>query len=417
MLFRREEIPNNLLEEIRRIIKTDAFRKVNSIVHICDLEQDEEKIIENVQDYVWMFLSEINGDNYIKGFYHLISFIDSYDYSTNIIPDFTLPSENGEVMANSNDLLVICNGYHIYHDLRYLKGANVIGLYVSELYLGKNHRIYISKKSMLSRDFQASENIREEVDYNSIMAENVFEYFGLPCAKYYLMKDKSGAFNSILTESFLKKNQELIHLSEFFKPEKFDDTHMTRLSIIIDNLSLRYKNKMDSDVFEKMIEKVQLDFCKQSLFKLLIGPMDSNFGNTAVILTHHNHSGIPDVDIAPAYDLDLSFLVAEDMVNRNEMGLIMDNNHNPSTIESIIEEFKDIPGFKEFLQEVIKKLSSGKVIDEIVNSVCQKTNLKYFTWHKRSYRDFLNKRFKKLLKAYEKCFLVEEEENESFLGR
>ena len=106
---------------------------------------------------------------------------------------------------------------------------------------------------------------------------------------------------------------------------------------------------MNDTDYQQLINKISLQFCIQSFIKLLIGPMDDNLGNTAIVLTHNG--SIPSIDIAPAYDLDISFNVENELKNNKKIDEIKDKNDNPSTIKSFINEFKDIPGFKEFLEQ------------------------------------------------------------------
>ena len=410
-----EELSKEQLKRIKNLIYTDNFRIINNIIHACDLNQDEDKIIKNIKDYVWKFLSGYSSREFANKVDYFIRFIE--DYSSIRKPEFISPSSDGQTRRLKDDYLVICNGHHIYNDFRYLKGSNARGLYLQESYLGSDHRIYLSKKSMKSKSLPVSDEIEIEVEYNSLLAESVFNFFSQPVASYYLIKTNSSPYTSIFTPNFLKENQELIHLEDLVS-EEFKgnlDTHTNRLNIIISSLTKRYKDKMSDFDFQKMINRVQLQFCIQSFMKLLIGPMDDNFGNTAIVLTH-NGSSIPNVDISPAYDLDLSFNVADEMARNKRMHQIKDFNGNPSTISSLINEFKDIPGFKGFLDNFVSKLVSVNVSKTILDDVFERTNLSFFKERENSYMYFLNNRFLEVLNTYRDTYLTEVT-NEVKLGR
>ncbi len=413
MLDCTEEFSQKQLEILKRIIHTDVFREINSIVNICDLNQDEDKILDNIKTYIWDYLAKSFAKAFSKNVDYLIEFINDYQNKKETV--FNEPSKDGNIINLKQNLLVVCNGYHIYHDFRSLKPYCTFGLYMRDTYLGTDHQLYFAKASMKSKELRVSPEAREEVDYNSLLAESVFHYFSQPVANYYLLDDKEFPYNAILTPNFLKKNQELIHLIDIYEYEKHLDTHTYRLELIKKNLEKRYKSKMNKNDFQKLIEKIQIQFCIQSFIKLLIGPMDINYGNTALVLTH-NGTEIPDIDISPAYDLDISFNTAAELVDKDLLDQIIDKNRYPSTIKSLIEEFKDIPGFKSFLEEVIRKMSSKDIAQEVLDDVYQRTNLLLFKERKERYMLFMKKRFVEVLEAYKEVYLMEDI-NDISMGR
>jgi hypothetical protein len=402
----REELSKDQLKRIKKIIHLDDFKKINSIINICDLNQSEEDIIKNIKDYIWLLLANRRTSEFPHKVDNFISFIENYPNIKR--PSFTFPSKDGKIHELSDDYLVVCNGYHIYHDYRYLNGRRVNGLYMQESYLGTDHKIYLSKKSMKSRTLPVSRETSMEVDYNSLLVESVFNYFSEPVASYYLVKTNAIPYNSIITPSFLESNQELIHLRDLDDEERENtiDTHSNRLNIIINSLTKRYKGIMNDNDFQNMINKVQLQYCIQSFMKLLVGPMDANYGNTGIILTH-NENGIPSIEIAPAFDLDVSFNISTELMKSNNIDQIKDINGNPSTITSIIKEFKDIPGFKEFLDNFVKKLLNHNAPKNILNNVYERTNLSFFKEREDSYIHFLDKRFIEVLDAYRNTYIME----------
>ena len=410
----REKLSNEQLNSIKTIIHTDDFKKINSIVNICDLEQSEDKIIQNVKDYIWLFISNSHSSLFNVDVNNFIDFFKNY--SNNKKPVFTYPSENGEIKDLRYDFLVICNGYHIKHDYSYMHGGSVNGLYMAESYLGTDHKIYLSKRSMRVRALPVSDEAKMEVDYNSLLAESVFRYFSQPVASYYLGKRIVTPYNIILTPNFLDSNQELIHLSDLpNNNDKYPFTHTGRLNMIIDCLTDRYKKNMTDTEFNKLIEKIQLQFCIQSFLKLLIGPVDINSGNTALVLTH-NGTSVPSIDISPAYDLDISFNVSYELDDGDNLSQLRDANGKFSTIMSLVKEFKDIPGFKDFLTKFVKTKLKHNIAKEVLDDVYKRTNLSFFREKETSYTHFLNQRFIEVLEAY-KTVYAKEDVNETNLGR
>ena len=162
------------------------------------------------------------------------------------------------------------------------------------------------------------------------------------------------------------------------------------------------------------MEKIQLQYCIQTFLKLLIGPMDINFGNTAIVLTYENNSNLSSIDISPAYDLDISFRIADELITNNNLEQVCDMNGNPSTIMSLVSEFKDITGFKEFLEGVVKKISSNDISKELLDDVYRRTNLEFFKKKRESYILFLEKRFREVLHAYQNVFLASVDDENVF---
>ena len=409
-----EEFSKEQIDRIKKIIQTDDFQIINSITHICDLNQAEDSIIKNIKDYIWIYLTNRNSSDFSVKVDEFISFIENYH--TIKKPNFTNPSSDGNIHFLKDDYLMICNGHHIYNDFRFLKNMTTNGLYMGESYLGTDHKIYLSKRSMRSKSLGVSSETAKEVDYNSLLAESIFNYFSQPVAHYYLLKTNYNIFNSIFTTNFLNDNQELVHLADLFTEENDDylDTHTNRFNIIREGLRRRYKKNMSDNDFQRLIDKLQLQFCIQSFMKLLIGPMDDNLGNTAIILTH-NGTNVPSIDLAPAYDLDISFNVANELASRNSMHQIMDFNGNPSTIMSLIKEFKDVPGFKEFLNNFVMTIMANNIPKEVINDVYKRTNLSFFKEREDNYTFLLNKRLIEVLDAYKNVYL--EATNETILGR
>ena len=73
-----EEFSQEQLARIKKIIQTDDFREINAIVHACDLDQDEEIIIKNIKDYIWIYLSHRFSNIFHQQTDDFLFFVENY---------------------------------------------------------------------------------------------------------------------------------------------------------------------------------------------------------------------------------------------------------------------------------------------------------------------------------------------------
>ena len=407
-----EEFSKEQLMRIKKMIHTEKFRYINSIIHACDLDFEEKLIIKHIKEYIYNYLSNRSPRNFSIEVDEFISFVENYSFIRT--PRVLSPSENGLIKDRIQDIFPICNGYHIYGDFRCLKNNHFRGFYRRESYLGTDHKIYLSKDSMCSRELEVSNETRIEVDYNSLLSESVFNYFSQPVAKYYLLKDRSSFYTMLLTPNFLGSNQKLIHLDELGIEDIKANTHTNRLRVIKNGIVNLCQNKMDNDTITKIIEKVELQFAIQSFLKILIGPMDSNYGNTGIIVTGDNNGNITSIELAPAFDLDISFNVARELVKYDHISQIRDSNGNPSNIESVIWEFKDTPGFMDFIGNLANKMQNCDIAKEILDDVYSRTNRNFFIEKRDDYMYFINKRLVEVVRVYKDVLLNDSENKKKY---
>ena len=386
--------------KLRRYVQEEWFEELNSITNLCDNEANENTKIQNIKDYVFIYMTTGREEEFSERIKELIQYMEAYKAEKN--PEFLGKSE-GKTFDINKDLLYISNGYHINGKAKFMNNARYVatnGMYSSGSYMGTDHKIYLAKRSMNSRKLPVSPENKKEVDYNSIMAQTLFEYFDEPVSEYYLMHKENSPCNIILTKNFLKNGQELIHLSDMYCKDEDVDTYSGRRKVIKRNLEMRYKNIIDNEKMQKLLEKVELQYCRQEFFKLLIGPMDSNPSNTALVLTSKKNEDIPDIDISPAFDLDLSFNVAEELSKIDEMNIVKNDRGETESLEGFIEEFKNIKGFEEFLESFYEKAKIEDISNIIVDMAYNKTNYDFFLQHSKEYKDFLNRRFDKIRRIY-----------------
>ena len=109
----KEELSVEQLDKIKSIIKTDVFQNINSIIYICDLNQDEDNIIKNIKDYIWIYLSNRNEQKFSNKVDSFISFINNYPNIRK--PSFILPSNDGKIIITTIILIIdpLASNVHI----------------------------------------------------------------------------------------------------------------------------------------------------------------------------------------------------------------------------------------------------------------------------------------------------------------
>ena len=119
---------------------------------------------------------------------------------------------------------------------------------------------------------------------------------------------------------------------------------------------------------ENDIEKAEFEFIKQEFVSKLIGLKDQKADNSPLIVST-DEDGHRHVRMSPMFDLDYSFHIAKDM---NMLVRKCDNGH--TDIGSLIKQYIDYPGFKEFAQKSIDILD----MKEIFRHVYEDTGIKAF---------------------------------------
>lgn len=195
------------------------------------------------------------------------------------------------------------------------------------------------------------------------------------------------------------ENQELIHFCDFYNPKDSEETYSGRIKMMERNILMRYKNFLGKKELNELLDKLRLQYLKQEFIKLVIGPMDCNLGNTALLLTNNPNQNMPQIDLSPAYDLDISFNVSLELVEKGQMEVLRTLDGKTASINSFIQEFKDISGFRDFLQEFYEKIQNKSVAKTIVDNAYEKTNFHFFEENSLKYIEFLNERFKQVREA------------------
>ena len=134
------------------------------------------------------------------------------------------------------------------------------------------------------------------------------------------------------------------------------------------------------------IEKVKFEFLKQEFLAKLIGLKDQKADNTGIIISIVD--GKRCVRIGPMFDYDFSFKAAEDSILRSRKA-----DNGKADIASLIEQYKDYPGFLDFVKKSVNTLN----MENVYKNIYRKHGLKFF----ENYQDntVLAKKFTSVVNA------------------
>ena len=394
------EFSEDILEQLKICVEDKELNKVCIDLGIIEDRNTNQIKLEKIKEYISEnLLGKIRGKSAIIKF---LTTMHAY-------------KQNNELVRISNKGNYT-DGFVDYNLLLPLKDSSKIsGFRTSSEVLGEDRNRYILKDAEGLKGITSGMNNAKDAKFNPTIAYAFFKYLGEDCAEFIPALEKQPYFY-ILSKNFLKKNQEIISLdNENFtsKPLHIDEEKNITHSSILDAIENHVKEKGFSK--EKTIEiseKLKLQYVVQETIKSLICNMDENLGNTSFISTKDKEGNIADINISPAYDLDISFALGEEMQksigNVNKINRVTKDGKND--LKSIIQEFELINGYKEKMQEIMQKFQNG-YIDKIFNIAYEFTKIEIFKSKelKQKYSGFLMRRialFKEACKEdKEKIFL------------
>ena len=188
--------------------------------------------------------------------------------------------------------------------------------------------------------------------YNGIIATGIANQIGVSSSENELAIIENGQ-PRLLSKFFLLPNEEL---NSFYEDEEDENEKInTKISDTLNSLesSLRLRKFPETD-----IKRAKIEF----------GLCDQNNQNTGIITPTDSESN-RSVRLAPMFDYDYSFIVAEnfEFIRRS-----CDNGQ--TDIGSLIKQYKDYPGFYKFVQKSISTLD----IDQVYDSIYTSKHLKLF---------------------------------------
>ncbi len=254
------------------------------------------------------------------------------------------------------------------------------GFRTSNKVLGPNGNEYIVKEAEGLKGNIAGRKYSKHGIYNPIIANAVFSFLGEDASEHIPACEKL-PYYYLYSKNFLKPNQKIYGLdNKNFMNDvlKFDSNGNIKHSEIIkgleETIKIKYGKELSEEQLTSICNKLKLQYATQETIKKLIGSMDENLGNTSIIITESEDKKIEDINISPAYDLDLSFLLGEELLSTDYSNQILYRlaDNGKTDLKSIIDDFSKIPGYNEKIVFFMEKFN-GNYIDEIFN-IASKTS-------------------------------------------
>jgi len=377
-------------EDVVERIKTCLNDKKGNIVciklGIYEPDDSLEEKINCVEEYIAKYL---NGD--IRGNIAIDRFFKTMEKYTST-----------DEIARINEPEAI---YHEFIDYKSvlpikskIKSDKIKGFRTCGKYLGQDLKEYLVKEAEGLKGNVSGLGTSKQAKFNPTIVYSIFKYLGEDCAGAIPSFDSFPYFY-IFSENFLKDNQELVSIEDITEGNEeieFNDNGGLKHSKII-NIFEEYINtkNFDDETKKKIFEKIKLQYAVQETLKKLVFSMDENLGNTSVIETKDGNGKIVDINISPAYDLDLSLNLGEDMMNKLNTAHIFfrTTEDGKNDLKSLIQEFKSIPGYSNKVQEFVGKLN-GNYLDEIFDIAYEHTGIEKFRKEefKKNYSSFIMRR-------------------------
>jgi len=243
-------------------------------------------------------------------------------------------------------------------------------------------------------------------EYNAMICQALAEIFELPSAKYYMAKKNGNEY--MLTPDFLRDGEELIHIArieETITGKKQSTTAIQGETKKISQMhqyleeylrNYQYKGKK---LEETQIQIVLLDYIKQKFFNRFVKNTDEHVFNTAIVINGEK------VKMSDMYDYDFTLArKTTDVVPgcewkglENEM--LLDNGK--SDIVSFIEQYKDYPGFQEFIRKIINNFSIARLEQIILRN----TGIKIDRVETKKHYEIIEENFKETVNAYNRFYI------------
>lgn len=388
-------------ERLKRYLREDWFKGLNSKANMYDEEVSVYVQIEHVMQYIMNYCKTAFGDEgeAINNFFDLL---DHYETGTYREP---IRDEDGLIELTKSGF----NSGNAFYTGKFKSPTSGYGqgAFLDGIFITTDRKVFIKKDAMDANGVMNMFKHHEQSRYNGTIAHEVFDFFGEECASYLPAITVFPGYY-VLSENFLGKNQELITFDYFYKYQRCN-SHMDILKLLEDNIRMRYKNNMSEEEYNELINKLKTQYIRQAFLKKLIGLGDEQPKNIGIVITTDGEEmGEPEIDISPAFDLDMSFDLAE------ETGMKRIPTDNGKTdIKSFVQEFADFDGFREFMDMVTRKMADEETaLETILNNSYEASKATFFTKEesRTDYKNYLRARFRETREAYQEIFLRPERE-------
>lgn len=224
--------------------------------------------------------------------------------------------------------------------------------------------------------------------YNNILMPQIARQLQNQSASYYFTKMAETAKKPknntryIMTLDFKRKDDEFVSGNEILEKNQYNTTILETkklLEVLEDYLIERGFASQD-------IERVKIDFIKQSFFNKLIQQLDEHNGNWGILVNHKENS----VRMAPVYDLDCSCGIHK---KSKKQRICSDST---TSIKSFLKDFSNETWFKQYIQEVIERFNLEKAFIEAE----ERTNVVIPKTYCEIYKNFFGQRIQEVRDVY-----------------
>ena len=225
----------------------------------------------------------------------------------------------------------------------------------------KEHCLIKSKNFsvMFSQDNKNIANIgvkAEEVAFfnNIIIPYIASEIFGLESVEYLLCNDDYNR-KYLLTFDAKNEGEQFIECKEFFSEKSFEE--LLKLKNINERIQAMKKFIKDKGFDKKHIKKLEDQCITQLILKKFIEYKDDSLINMSL---GYNETK-KEARIMPIYDLDYSSGITNPEYEYGEEDNATEADNGKTDLKSVIEQYKDRKGIKEYLELIIKRYDMEKV--------------------------------------------------------
>lgn len=364
------EQESNLIE----CLKQEKFKKICIDLGIFSELDDMESMVDKIKGYI---NKELRGE-FIGDYKATEKFFKCMDLYMNLYL-----KNNDFIRLNGNEY--VPDGFIDFNSVLPISSNKMQekkGLRVVNNILGFDGKPYIVKSAEGLKGNTSGRKYSRDGKYNPTVAHAFYKFLNQPCSKNIPAYEKS-PYYYIFSENFLKENEKMYALDDdqFIKSAfELDTNNNIKHSQIMKEIEESVKSIYGiSKKTIEICEKLKLQYSIQETLKNLIKSMDENLGNTAIIITENENGEMQDINISPAYDQDLSFLLGEEIlgntISQNIFYRTTDNGN--VDLESIMSEFQRIPGYTEKMNEFAGRCQ-GDYINQIFNIAYKSSGVPYF---------------------------------------
>lgn len=358
---------------IDSIILNEKFKELDEFTGMTD-KNKELDIYENIKSYL--------------GFQHPRRdckefFQPDYQYFINFLK-YYLKGIPSEVVLNDKGYIDLQNTLHIAQPRYMLKGA---GVFTDKEIMFTDGSRYFSK---IPLNYVGKSGISNKCCiFTPIIASHIAKILNVETAEFNLGLAHNG--NRILSKNFLKENEKIVTIT--------DETYT-----ISEHLSTMEQELRSAGYPQEEIENAKFEFLKQEFIAKLIGLKDQKAENSPLVESE-DEDGKKHIKMAPMLDFDYSFHIGEE---RDDM-LVRKCDNGNTDIGSFILEFKDYPGFLEFVRNSLNTIN----MKQVYTNIYQNTGITYFTNYEEDTEmmEFIEYTNRNIEKAKEAVTEIEKKEN------